>query len=41
MAGPMVIDRKASEGGYLFTFKKDKKVKTLPLGCCDIETGSP
>src|SRR5437762_6246360 len=39
--GPMVILRKAREGGYLLTFKKDKKVNRLPLGWCDIGNGSP
>ena len=37
----LVIDKNASEGGYLFTLKKDNTVNTVPLGCCDIGTGSP
>src|SRR6266496_5666519 len=39
--GPMVMLRKAKEGGYLFTFKKDRKVKMLPFDCCDMGNGSP
>src|SRR5258706_9234461 len=41
MAGPMVMQRKAKEGGYLFTLKKDRKVNTFPRAWCDHATGSP
>jgi len=41
IAAPSVIDKNASDGGYLFTLKKDNTVNTVPLGCCDMGNGSP